>query len=79
MQYSKMFRGNIGKLESWKIPIFKFFQRKYWNTGILQNSNFPIVPEEILECWNPGKFQIGILEYWNPGTFQYWNFGILVF
>ena len=60
-------------LESWKIPKF---QLEYWIPVILEymeSSKLPyLFPEEILEYWNPAKFENfnrsrGQLECWNPG------------
>ena len=65
---------NTGILENFKLLY-------YWKTGILENSNILIIPQEILEYWNignlenfntpivPGKI-LGILECWIPGKFQ---------
>ena len=81
-QYSNISRGTLG-----------YFQRKYWTTGILENSNIPII--RLVEYRHPGKFQNwniwnqensnvsifseDLLEYQNIGILEYfiWNTVIL--
>ena len=59
-------------LESWKIPIFQYLQRKYWNPETCQYSNISWGNIGILEC---GKFQYSF--QWKMEIQEYWNIEIL--